>query len=71
MKHVDTKIEFTCDLCGEKCVPIHNLEIVHSSIGDCSNTIRLDISAHIPYGVAEGDVCKTCLIAALHREFKL
>lgn len=66
MKHEKLKIHYTCDICGEKCEPVRNLEMVcsYNAYGDLANKIRMNISAYIPYGTADGDVCKKCVIKA-------
>jgi hypothetical protein len=72
-KTTSTTITHTCDLCGTTCVPMSRISMLHSFglYGQDRNEIRLTVSAHVPYGPSEGDVCEKCLLDALCRHFKL
>ena len=67
MKETKTTIKYKCDLCGKECLPVRSLSLPYSSFMDLTNTIELDIKAHIPYGTLDGDVCRECLIKCLKK----
>lgn len=46
-KHQKTEEWYTCDICHEQCEPVR--------------TIEIPVSAHLPYGTTNGDVCFNCL----------
>lgn len=58
--HIDQKTTHTCDVCGKECEPIRNISIPFSYFMDTVSSVRINISAYIPYGTTAGDVCKEC-----------
>ena len=62
-KHTQTTTSYTCDFCGKNCEPVRQLRLLHSfnAYGEFRNEVHINVSAYIPYGTADGDVCADCL----------
>lgn len=67
MKHEKITVTHTCDVCGNVCEPIGTLKIPFSHYMDLRNEIHIRISAYIPYGTADGDVCGDCFFKHIKR----
>jgi hypothetical protein len=70
-KITPVEIHYTCDLCGQKCEPVREVRLLHSwgLYGAIRNEILLKVSAYVPYGTTDGDVCPDCLREAIRRHF--
>jgi len=59
-KHQKTKEWYTCDVCLEQCEPVGIIEIPFAYSMDLVYTVRVSVSAYLPYGTTNGDVCFNC-----------
>jgi hypothetical protein len=59
-KHQKTEEWHTCDICCEECEPVGTIEIPVAYSMDLVYTMQVRVSAYLPYGTTNGDVCFSC-----------
>ena len=59
-KHQKTEEWHTCDICCEECEPVGIIEIPVAYYMDLVYTMQVRVSAYLPYGTTNGDVCFSC-----------
>ena len=59
-KHQKTEEWHTCDVCCEQCEPVGIIEIPFAYSMDLVYTVRVSVSAYLPYSTTNGDVCFDC-----------
>ena len=55
----------TCDMCGQECNPVRQINLAVGSTTDFTNYIVLSVRGDFPYATSNGDICKACLGKAL------